>query len=155
MLRRRAEDGHSFTWSDAGAPALAGATLVICAVVIVLLPPDRVNELSAILGVAAVGAGFLVVGEREGASISAAFIVTVLAAAFLGPASAAATAIIAELTAALRLRTRWRWVLLANLPTAVVSAVAAATIIQALAPQPADDLDFYLSVALAGTTSML
>jgi putative nucleotidyltransferase with HDIG domain len=123
--------------------------------VIAVLPPDRVNGLSVILGIAAIGAGFLAVGEHEGPSISSAFIVTVLAAAFLGPASAAATAIIAELTAALRLQTRWRSVLLGNLPTAVVSAVTAAAIVHLLAPEPVDDVKFYLSVALAGTTSML
>jgi putative nucleotidyltransferase with HDIG domain len=108
-----------------------------------------------ILGIASVGAGILVVGERDGPSISASFIVTVLAAAFLGPASAAATAVIAELTAALRLRTRWRAVVLGNLPTAVVPAVVAAAIVRGLAPHPIDDVQFYLAVVLAGAVSML
>ena len=94
-------------------------------------------------------------GEHDGPSISASFIVTVLAAAFLGPASAAATAIIAELTATLRLKTRWRSVVLVNLPTAVVPAVAAAAIIHAVAPKPTDTVGFYLAVALAGAASML
>src|SRR3954451_11259311 len=108
MLRRRGEEGPNFSWAEAGAPLVAGASLVLCVAVIAALPPDGVNGLSVILGIAAICAGLLVVGEHEGPSISAAFIVTVLAAAFLGPASAAATAIISELTAALRLKTRWR-----------------------------------------------
>ena len=69
-----------------------------------------------ILGVAAVGAGAMVAGARDGLSVSAAFIVNVLAAAFLGARSAMATAVISELTAAIRLHTRPRAVILVNLP---------------------------------------
>ena len=139
----------------ARAPALAGLSLMVSVAAIVLLPGDRVNGLSVILCIAAVGAGILVVGDSDGPSISASFIVTVLAAALLGPASAALTAIIAELTATLRLKTRWQSTLFTNLPTAVVPAVVAAVIIRGLAWPPADTLAFYLAVALAGTVSML
>ena len=67
---------------------------------IVLSRPDPVNTLSAIFGIAAVGAGLTVALDQEGNSVTGSFIVIVLAAAFLGPASAAVAAIIAELTAA-------------------------------------------------------
>ncbi|MGP0053763.1 MAG: hypothetical protein ACLPZR_33675, partial [Solirubrobacteraceae bacterium] len=66
-----------------------------CAAAVILSPADRVNGLSVIFGIAAVAAGILVVGESGGLSVSASFIVFVLAAAFLGPTSAAAAAVIA------------------------------------------------------------
>jgi putative nucleotidyltransferase with HDIG domain len=154
MLGRRAEQGRRFYWRDALAPAAAFALLLACAVAIVLSQPDRVSALSVILGVAAVAAGILVVGERDGLSVSASFIVTLLAAAFLGSASAAAAAIIAELSATLMLRTRWRSVILNNLPTAVVGAVVPAIIIRSLSTKPADDAGFYLTVVLAGVVSV-
>jgi putative nucleotidyltransferase with HDIG domain len=113
-----------------------------------------VSALTVILGIAAVAAGLLVVGERDGLSVSASFIVTVLAAAFLGAASGAGTAILAELSATVMLRTRWRSVVLINLPTAVVPAVAAAVIVRSLAAQPTDDPGFYLAIALAGLASL-
>src|ERR1700704_4318859 len=82
-------------------------------------PPDRVNALTAILGIAAVIAGLMVAGARDEPSVSASFIVYVLAAAFLGARSAMAAAVLTELTAAITLRTRPRVVLLANLPATV------------------------------------
>ena len=69
-------------------------------------------------------AGITVARDPEDNSITGSFIVSVLAAAFLGPASAAATIVIAELTATARLRTRWRSVVLNNLPAAVLAAVS-------------------------------
>ena len=118
-------------------------------------PPDRVNSLTVILGVAAVGAGILVAGERGGLAISASFIVTVLGAALLGPASAAAYAIIAELSATVAMRTRWRTVVFTNLPPAILAAVTSAVIIRAISPHPTDDASFYSSVALAGFTVLI
>ncbi len=132
MLRRRAEDGASFLRRDLAGWVAALASLGVCALVIVLSPPDQLDSLSVILGIAAVAAGILVVGEKGGLAMSASFIVIMLAAAFLGPASAAAVAVIAELTATVMLKTRWRTVVFTNLPPAVVSPVIAAVIIRSL-----------------------
>ena len=54
----------------------------------------------------------MVAGIRDGLSISASFIMFTLAAVFLGPRSAAAVALISEITAAVRLQTRLRSVVL-------------------------------------------
>ena len=75
-------------------------------------------RLTVILGVAAVVAGVMVAGARDGLSVSAAFIVYVLAGVFLGARSAMAAAVVSELTAAIRLQTRPRAVVLTNLPGA-------------------------------------
>jgi putative nucleotidyltransferase with HDIG domain len=156
MFRRRADDAASRAWRSALPGVVAIATLLICIAIILLGRPDRVYSLSVILGIAAIGAGVLSVGERGNRlGISAAFIVAVLAAAFLGPASAAAVAVLAELTATLVMRTRWRVVLYTNLPPAVASAVASAVVIRALSSQPADDASFYLAVVLAGVVALL
>jgi putative nucleotidyltransferase with HDIG domain len=137
-------------------PALASVSLLGCGAVILISRPDHVYSLSVILAVAAIGAGVLIVGERgNGLGVSAAFIVATLAAAFLGPASAAGAAVLAELTATIMMRTRWRVVLYTNLPPAVVSAVASAVLIRALASRPADEATFYLAVVLAGVVALL
>jgi putative nucleotidyltransferase with HDIG domain len=151
MLRRRAGDSAG----RVAAASIALASVAVSGTVIALGPPDRVGALSVILGIAAVGAGLLVAGERDGLSISASFIVTVLAAAFLGDASAAATAVLAELSATVMLRTQWRSVVLINLPTAVVPAVVAAVIVHSVAPIPSDDARFYLAIGLAGLASLV
>jgi putative nucleotidyltransferase with HDIG domain len=116
---------------------------------------DTVSSLSVIFGIAAVVAGLLVTGERDGLSISASFIVLVLAAAFLGPASAAAAAVLAELTASARLRTRWRATVLNNLPAAVLAAVAAAVVIRAISAHPADTPTFYVAVVAGGAVVLV
>src|SRR5690242_13038033 len=109
MLRLRAEGLHGSGVRALRAPALALASLLVCLAAIALLPADRAGTLSVILGVAAVAAGLSAVHRPAGGvSLSASFIVTLLAAAFLGPASAAATAAIAELSATARQRTRWQ-----------------------------------------------
>ncbi|MFZ0090029.1 MAG: HDOD domain-containing protein, partial [Solirubrobacteraceae bacterium] len=130
-------------------------SFVACAVVVALSPADRVYSLSAILGVAAVCAGLLVVGERGGLAVSASFIVIVLAAAFLGPVSAAAAALIAELTATFVMKTNWRTVVYTNLPPALISAPAAAIVVRSLASRPTDSVGFYLAVALAGAVALV
>jgi len=135
---------------------LSATSVVACCAGIVLSRPDRVDALSPILGLAAVVAGLLVAGERGGGlGVSAGFIVAVLAAAFLGAASAVLAAVITELTATVVMRTTRRAVLLNNLPPAIVSAVIPALIIQALTKGPADDAAFYLAVALGGVASLL
>jgi putative nucleotidyltransferase with HDIG domain len=122
---------------------------------IVVSAPDRVGGLTVILGIAALGAGVLVVGERGGLSVSAAFLVTVLAAALLGPASAVGVAVVAELSASVRLRTHWRAVLYTNLPPAVLSGAAAALLVRAIEPRPTDAFGFYAAVALAGAVDLV
>src|SRR5262249_50703140 len=83
----------------------AGALLAAVAAVVLWAPADKVSGLTVILGVAALIAGAMVAGARDGLSVSASFLVCVLAAAFLGARSAMAAAVLSELTAALRLRT--------------------------------------------------
>jgi putative nucleotidyltransferase with HDIG domain len=155
MLRPRAEGGNGLHWRDAAGYSLTGAAFAACVIAIAVGPSDRTGALSVILGIAAIGAGVLVVGERDGLSVSAAYIVYVLAAAFLGPASAAAAAIVSELTATAMLKTRWQSVLLTNLPAGVPPAVAAAVIVRSLAARPTDSASFYLAVTLAGVVALL
>jgi putative nucleotidyltransferase with HDIG domain len=130
-------------------------TAAVCAVAIALSPPTHVTTLSVILGVAAVGAGVLVAGEQGGLAVSASFIVFVLAAAFLGPASATAAAVIAEVAASITMRTHWRASVFNNLPPAVIPAVAAAVVVRILAPHPVNHPSFYLAVALAAAVSLV
>jgi putative nucleotidyltransferase with HDIG domain len=155
MLRRGAERATALSRRDVLALLVALTSFIACAVALLLSQPDRVDSLSAIFGFAAVGAGLLVAGERDGLSVSASFIVILLAAALLGPMSAAAAAVIAELTATAMLKTRWRSVVLNNLPTAVVSAVAAAVVIRGLSGRPSDTAGFYLTVGLGGATVVI
>jgi putative nucleotidyltransferase with HDIG domain len=150
MLRRSAGYSSRVSWRGLLAGGLILASLIACAIAIADGPSERVNSLSVIFGIAAVGAGILVAGERGGVSVSASFIVIVLAAAFLGPLSAAVAAVIAELSAAARLRTPARSILFNNLPATLVPAVLAALLIRLLVTQPADTAQFYLAVALAG-----
>jgi len=151
MLRPRAErSGVLVQRRELLAVLITLACFATAAAMIWLSPPDTVSSLSVILGIAAVIAGLLVAGERDGLSISASFIVLVLAAAFLGPASAAAAAVLAELTASIRLRTRWRATLLNNLPAAILSAVTAAVVIRSISSQPADTVRFYVAVVAGG-----
>jgi putative nucleotidyltransferase with HDIG domain len=124
-------------------------TLATVVAVSVLADADRRDGIAIVLGVAAVVAGWLVAGERDGLSVSGSFIVFVLAGAFLGPRSAIVAAVISELTAALRLRTRVRAVVLCNLPPSVVPAAASALIVSALAPSSHRGVTFYVSVGLA------
>jgi putative nucleotidyltransferase with HDIG domain len=150
MFRRRAGVSGRAWWHGSLAAVLTTATLVGLAIVIADGHSDRVDSLSVILGIAAVGAGISVAGERGGVSVTASFIVIVLAAAFLGPASAAAVAVISELSAAAIKRTPARVVVFINLPANVVPAVFAALIIRSLVSRPSDTAEFYLAVALAG-----
>ncbi len=151
MLRGRA----GLPWRDVIGGGAALATLAVCAVVVVLSSADRVYSLSAVLGAGAACAGILVVGERGGLAVSASFIVIVLAAAFLGPVSATAAAVIAELTATLAMKTRWRTVIYTNLPPAMLAALAAAIVVRGLSSRPADDVSFYLAVGAAGAVAVI
>jgi putative nucleotidyltransferase with HDIG domain len=131
-------------------PFLVVAVMVAAVVATAIAAPaDETSALTVILGVAAVVAGLMVAGARDGLSVSAAFIVNVLAAAFLGARSAMATAVISELTAAIRLHTRPRSVILVNLPASVIPAAAAAVVIEVIAGKPSHTFGFYFAVAIA------
>jgi putative nucleotidyltransferase with HDIG domain len=155
MLRGRAGLGVTLGRRDRLAWVLSVLSFAVGGLLIAFSGPDQVNTLSVICGIAAVGAGLMVAGERDGNSVSGSFIVSVLVAAFLGPASAALAAIIAELTATAVLRTRWRTVVLNNLPAAVLAPVLAAVVIRALSSGPSDSATFYLAVAAGGATALL
>jgi putative nucleotidyltransferase with HDIG domain len=152
MMRRRSGASAKFSWREILPPTLMVAA---CAAGTIASPADRVNSLSFILGLGALVAGYLVVGERGGIGVSPSFIVWVLAAAFLGPLSAALAAVIGETAANLRLRTSSRTVFCANLPSSVVPAVAAAVIVGALTSGPKDALGFYLAVTLAAAAALV
>jgi putative nucleotidyltransferase with HDIG domain len=155
MLRGGAGLGLGDRWRTPLAWLSTVLSVAAGVVVIVLSRPDPVNTLSAIFGIAAIGAGLTVALDQEGNSVTGSFIVIVLAAAFLGPASAAVAAIIAELTAAVMVKTRWRTVVLTNLPTAVIAPVLAAAVIRGLSSVPSDSARFYVAVAAGGATVLL
>ena len=142
------------------ASVVAGYVLVALGLAACIVLPwlvasgDHVSSLTIVLGIAAVLAGVLVAGSRDGLSVSASFLVYVLAAAFLGPRTAVAVAIISELTAATRLHTRVRAVVLNNLPACVAPALLAAVVCRAVAPHPSDSVSFYAAVALAGVAAI-
>jgi putative nucleotidyltransferase with HDIG domain len=136
--------------SDRAAACLGTGFLLVCvAVVTIAAAPDRLTVLSLILGAAAVVAGLMVAGNRDGLSVSASFIVYTLAAAFLGARSAVAAACISELTAAVRMHTRPRSVILINLPASVLPAIVAALAIDAISSGPENTFSFYLAVGVA------
>jgi putative nucleotidyltransferase with HDIG domain len=87
-------------------------------------------------------------------SISASFIVVVLAAAFLGPVSASIAAAIAEVAAAARKRTR-SFTFASNLLAAILPAIAAANVVRVLIPNgPEARLAFYVAVMAAGIVNV-
>jgi putative nucleotidyltransferase with HDIG domain len=150
-VRRRA---HGRTSERVLSWAVIAALLVVVAITVITAPADQVSGLTAILGIGAVIAGLMAAGARDEPSVSASFIVYVLAAAFLGARSAMAAAVISELTAAVRMRTRWQAVVFNNLPGSVVPAAVAALIINAIAGRPTHTFTFYLAVAIAAMVAM-
>jgi len=151
MLRPRGERGVLHA-------RIAGMLLAVLIVVSTgaaagVLASDRVGSLSVILGLGAVGAGLVSEGESGAVAVSASFIVIALAAALLGPVSAAVVGLIAELSAAIALRTSPRDVIATNLPACVGPAVGEALLIHAAAWPPRNTPMFYFVVggaALAG-----
>src|SRR5467141_2036581 len=86
--------------------ALAGGGLIVCAAVALLQAhEDKTGSLSLVLAFAAIASGAGVAAMTENASISGSFIVVILAAAFLGPASACLAWVLAEVTASVRRHT--------------------------------------------------
>ncbi|MBV9422653.1 MAG: HDOD domain-containing protein, partial [Solirubrobacterales bacterium] len=110
------------------------------------LPSDHRNGLSVVLGVAALASGLAVASAGDTTSVSASFLVTALAAVFLGPASAWVTAVLAEAVAAWRRHTR-RLLIAFNLFGATVPAVSAAVVVQAVEPKVSNSVGFYALVA--------
>jgi putative nucleotidyltransferase with HDIG domain len=113
------------------------------------LDRSGVVALSVLLGLAAVIAGVAVVPTLGKASISASFIVALLAAALVGPTLACVCAGVSELVAARRLGTA-RYAIAFNLLGAMAPALAGANLIRAVAPHRVTAAGFYLVVAAAG-----
>jgi putative nucleotidyltransferase with HDIG domain len=134
---------------------VVASLVVVVIVAAIAAPADDVSALTIILGSAAVVAGMLVSGVRDELSVSAAFIVYVLAGVFLGARSAMAAALLSELTAAIRLRTRPSIVLTINLPAHVVPALAAALASYAIAGSPTQTFEFYVAVAVASIIAIV
>jgi putative nucleotidyltransferase with HDIG domain len=112
------------------------------------------NALIIVLCVAAVVSGWLVVPVSGTASVSALFIVILLAAAFLGPASACGVAILGEFSAALKRRST-RLQVAYNMLGVLAPALAAANLIRAPGSINHDSAGFYLLVAGAGAVFLL
>ncbi len=129
------------------------ALLVVVIATAIAAPHDRTGGLSVILGVAAVIAGVMAAGARDEPSISASFIVYVLAGAFLGARSAMAAAALSEVAAAITMNTRLRAVIL-NLPANVAPAAVAALVSHAIASEPTNTFRFYLSVGVASVLAI-
>jgi putative nucleotidyltransferase with HDIG domain len=135
------------------ATAMLVLGLLLCVVVAALQAgSDRGahEPLSLVLAVAAVVTGLMVVhlGGRAPVSISASCVVVLLAAAYLGPVSACLAAVLVEVAAAIRIRTR-AYAFASNLLAEMLPALAAANVVHALADGPTQKLSFYLVVGAA------
>ena len=133
---------------------LALALPCLVAVAAVQAHSDHVNGRTAILGFAAVLSGVAVAPARGRVSVSASFLVVLLAAALLGPASACGAALLSELTAAWRLRTP-RYAVAFNTLGAVGPALAASNLIRAHASVAMNTPASYLIIAAAGVVFVL
>ncbi len=142
-------------WATA---VLAIGTPLCVLVAVVQAGGDRAGHstVSIVLGVAAVASGAAVVNLGGSGSISASFVVVLLAAALLGPTSACATAVIAEVAATIRSRITRRYAFAANMFSGMISSLAAAELVLLLAPRgPQQTAGFYLIVAAAGVVCLL
>jgi putative nucleotidyltransferase with HDIG domain len=117
------------------AVAIAAVGLVGCAIWAALVAhAEKFGGLSIVLAVAAVAAGLGVAQVRPHAvSISAAFLVVLLSAAFIGPAAAFVAAVLSEL-AATRVQPPRAKAFLFNLVAAAAPALIAGTIIRGVTP---------------------
>jgi putative nucleotidyltransferase with HDIG domain len=125
--------------------AVAVACAFLCGAVVwaaIVAPRDHLTGLSIVLGTAAVAAGLGVARVSRHVNISAAFLVYIMAGAFLGPTSAFVAAVISEVAATRIIRTR-RQAFLFNLVGSGVAALLAGTLIRDLAPQD-HTVAFYL-----------
>jgi putative nucleotidyltransferase with HDIG domain len=110
------------------------------------------NGLIIVLCLAAVVSGWMVVPVSGAASVSASFIVILLAVAFLGPASACGVAALAELSAALKRRST-RLQVAYNLLGTMAPSLAAANLVRAVGADKGS-AGFYLLVAGAGVVML-
>jgi putative nucleotidyltransferase with HDIG domain len=109
----------------------------------------RLEALTIALAVGAVAAGLTIVPAYGRASISASFLVILLAAALLGPTSACACGLISELGASYRAKTT-RFAVAFNLLGTMLPALIAGNIIRVLVTKPTASATFFLVVAAAG-----
>jgi putative nucleotidyltransferase with HDIG domain len=105
---------------------------------------DHLTGLSIVLALAAVAAGLGVARVRPSVEVSASFLVIMLAAAFLGPASAFVAAVVSEIVATRVIRTRPH-AFLDNLVAGGVPALLAGTLIRDFAPNE-HTAGFYLVI---------
>jgi len=143
-------------WGRIATPVLV-CGLIACVVVAGFQAhpnPGASLALGIVLGVAAVIAGGTAVYLGGSVAISSTFIVVLLAAAFLGPAFAALAAVIAEVAAAARIKTR-RYAFAFNLLAAMLPALAAANVVLALTSgRPHASLGLYLIIGLAAAVDV-
>ncbi len=134
--------------------ALVGGVLACLVIAGLQVDADHAdsNALVFVLGLASVLSGWLVVSISTTASVSASFVVVVLAAAFLGPASACAMAILAEFSAALKRRSTPLQVSY-NLLGVVAPALVVANVIRA-SDAASGSAAFYVVVAGAAALSL-
>ncbi len=143
VLRSRANDATT-------AVAVAALGLAGClAWALGVASRERITGLSAVLAVAAVAAGLGVAQVRgRELAISAAFLVNLLAAAFLGPSSAFVAAVLCELVAALLSSTRVR-AMLFNVVGSGVPALIAGTVLRNFSSHR-DGVGYYVLLAASG-----
>ena len=126
---------------------------LISVFVIAVLQASRSHNgtggLAIVLYCSAVVAGLAVAPSVGRSSVSASFLVIALAATFLGPTPAAGCALLAEVAAALKLKTA-PFAVAFNLLGAMAPALVAANTVRALIAHPHDSVALYLVVALAG-----
>jgi putative nucleotidyltransferase with HDIG domain len=108
------------------------------------------NSLAGVLLLAAVIAGVLVVPLAGKAEVTASYLVVMLAAAFLGPASACGAAIVAELAATLWSRNKGRLGLASNLLAVMFPALLAGDLFRIVIPPGSHDSIGFYGVFVAG-----
>jgi putative nucleotidyltransferase with HDIG domain len=143
--------GRSSRALIAAAVPLAIGLLGCIAVAVLQAHEDRarLDGLTLAIAAGAIAAGLTVVPASGRASVSASFLVVLLAAALLGPTSACACGLIAELGASSREKTN-RFAVAFNALGAMAPVLIAANLIRALAGDPTDSAKFFLVVAGAG-----
>jgi putative nucleotidyltransferase with HDIG domain len=142
---------ESARWRRVRAAVIAGSVgLGACVVwAAFLVPHERLTPLTAVLAAALVWIGFSYAPTHGRATLSAAFIVVMLAAAFLGPVSAFAAEALADIASLKRSRPRPQAFVL-NLFGNGVFALAGGVAIRDLAPHNHRVWTFYLLVGAVG-----
>jgi putative nucleotidyltransferase with HDIG domain len=138
------------------ARAAVWVALVACfAIAGAQAPDDHYSSLTAVLAVAAVASGFGVAEMSGRTSISGGFIVVTLAAAFQGPATTCAIAVLTEVSSAVRRRSNPDLVV-TNLLSYVVpglivaNGIRAVGLMEAAASRATFPLRFYAIVGVGG-----